>query len=76
MANKNIYSTEPSEKMHRALDLLSRKNFPLFANNLRATKPAELDLEINIPLSDKNLFPNSDSRSVIVTNAFAVFDNE
>tara|TARA_B100000902_G_C27161682_1_gene839071 strand:+ start:878 stop:1066 length:189 start_codon:yes stop_codon:yes gene_type:complete len=62
--------------MHNTLDLLLSENSLLFANNLRATNPAELDLDTNIPLFDNNLVPNSASRSVIVTNAFAVFDKE
>ena len=42
----------------------------------KATKPAELDCEIFMPLSDKNLVPFNDSSSVILTNALAVFESE
>ena len=72
----NYCLIEPSENTHKTLALLSNRNSPLCTNFFKATKPAELDCEIFMPLLDKNLVPFNDSCSVILTNALAVFESE
>ena len=67
---------EPSENTHKTFALLSNRNSPFFTNFFKATKPAELDCEIFMPLLDKNLVPFNDSSSVMLTNALAVFESE